>query len=178
VPRFFSELKIHSSPLAHLLCAGPQGNARWSIRCGVAPKMRRMQGGGYFAIARAPRSSVDDSLGWPTTRPKLPCVGPCHAVCLPSQAVRDQAPAPVAQLDRALPSEGRGREFESRRVRHPKPRSCLAFSPWRRLANGPKWTKTPRAYREAHKMVWESCGKMFATRSRDAGPEAKTREHH
>ncbi len=25
--------------------------------------------------------------------------------------------APVAQLDRALPSEGRGREFESRRVR-------------------------------------------------------------
>src|SRR5579883_2576216 len=26
--------------------------------------------------------------------------------------------APVAQLDRALPSEGRGREFESRRVRH------------------------------------------------------------
>ena len=25
---------------------------------------------------------------------------------------------PVAQLDRALPSEGRGREFESRRVRH------------------------------------------------------------
>ena len=26
--------------------------------------------------------------------------------------------APVAQLDRALPSGGRGREFESRRVRH------------------------------------------------------------
>jgi hypothetical protein len=25
--------------------------------------------------------------------------------------------APVAQLDRALPSEGRGREFESRRAR-------------------------------------------------------------
>ena len=31
---------------------------------------------------------------------------------------RDRARAPVAQLDRALPSEGRGREFESRRVRH------------------------------------------------------------
>src|SRR6516162_3267901 len=29
----------------------------------------------------------------------------------------DRARAPVAQLDRALPSEGRGREFESRRVR-------------------------------------------------------------
>src|SRR5690606_25751143 len=28
-------------------------------------------------------------------------------------------PAPVAQLDRALPSEGRGREFESCRVRQP-----------------------------------------------------------
>ena len=27
--------------------------------------------------------------------------------------------APVAQLDRALPSEGRGRTFESCRVRHP-----------------------------------------------------------
>ncbi len=26
--------------------------------------------------------------------------------------------APVAQLDRALPSEGKGREFESRRVHH------------------------------------------------------------
>ena len=26
--------------------------------------------------------------------------------------------APVAQLDRALPSEGRGRKFESCRVRH------------------------------------------------------------
>jgi hypothetical protein len=32
--------------------------------------------------------------------------------------VPDHEPAPVAQLDRALPSEGRGREFESRRVRH------------------------------------------------------------
>jgi hypothetical protein len=27
--------------------------------------------------------------------------------------------APVAQLDRVLPSEGRGRGFESRLVRHP-----------------------------------------------------------
>ena len=33
------------------------------------------------------------------------------------RGVQDRA-APVAQLDRALPSEGRGREFESRRVRH------------------------------------------------------------
>src|SRR5262245_56747093 len=32
--------------------------------------------------------------------------------------VRRHGTGPVAQLDRALPSEGRGREFESRRVRH------------------------------------------------------------
>jgi hypothetical protein len=45
-------------------------------------------------------------------------------ICIPS------LPAPVAQLDRALPSEGRGREFESRRVRHLSnhggPSSCTA----------------------------------------------------
>ena len=35
--------------------------------------------------------------------------------------------APVAQLDRALPSEGRGREFESRRVRQFSPKR-KAFS--------------------------------------------------
>jgi hypothetical protein len=34
-----------------------------------------------------------------------------------SRRRRDRARAPVAQLDRALPSEGRGRGFESRRVR-------------------------------------------------------------
>jgi hypothetical protein len=36
--------------------------------------------------------------------------------------------APVAQLDRALPSEGRGHRFESCRVRHlrTKPRTCAA----------------------------------------------------
>ena len=32
--------------------------------------------------------------------------------------LRPVSQAPVAQLDRALPSEGKGREFESRRVRH------------------------------------------------------------
>jgi hypothetical protein len=31
--------------------------------------------------------------------------------------LRPTSQAPVAQLDRALPSEGKGREFESRRVR-------------------------------------------------------------
>ena len=38
---------------------------------------------------------------WPMVRPRIP------------------PRAPVAQLDRALPSEGRGRTFESCRVRHP-----------------------------------------------------------
>ena len=35
----------------------------------------------------------------------------------PPMAYHKPRNAPVAQLDRALPSEGRGREFESRRVR-------------------------------------------------------------
>ena len=35
--------------------------------------------------------------------------------------LRSAPQAPVAQLDRALPSEGKGREFESRRVRHSLP---------------------------------------------------------
>src|ERR1700730_9838166 len=44
----------------------------------------------------------------------------CMSARLPisSFLVVRTAQAPVAQLDRALPSEGRGREFESRRVRH------------------------------------------------------------
>jgi hypothetical protein len=42
----------------------------------------------------------------------------CRGACLyPASLVVQTARAPVAQLDRALPSEGRGREFESRRVR-------------------------------------------------------------
>jgi hypothetical protein len=35
----------------------------------------------------------------------------------PARSANDVFAAPVAQLDRALPSEGRGREFESRRAR-------------------------------------------------------------
>jgi hypothetical protein len=52
VPRFFGELKIHSSPLTpHLQCAGPKARPVGSIQRGVAPKIRRMQGNGYVAIA-------------------------------------------------------------------------------------------------------------------------------
>lgn len=35
--------------------------------------------------------------------------------------------ASVAQLDRVLPSEGRGRGFESRRMRHLEARHCAGF---------------------------------------------------
>src|SRR2546428_4199994 len=48
-----------------------------------------------------------------------PC---CRAVSLPlprgERSANDLFSAPVAQLDRALPSEGRGRRFESSRARH------------------------------------------------------------
>jgi hypothetical protein len=50
------------------------------------------------------------------------CLGPANGA----------APAPVAQLDRALPSEGRGQRFESSRVRQLsiwlRSLGCLAFS--------------------------------------------------
>ena len=41
--------------------------------------------------------------------------------------------APVAQLDRALPSEGKGREFESRRVRHFKSITSCDVGPGHQL---------------------------------------------
>ncbi len=58
----------------------------------------------------------------------------------------NRALAPVAQLDRALPSEGRGREFESRRVRHiarPTSFACWALpvhliAEWVRRCAAPK----------------------------------------
>jgi hypothetical protein len=51
-------------------------------------------------------------------RPKLLASGSVRLYPMFPLVVRERKPAPVAQLDRALPSEGRGREFESRRVRH------------------------------------------------------------
>ena len=44
--------------------------------------------------------------------------GPHSGMLRKKQVFQRAHAAPVAQLDRALPSEGRGREFESRRVRH------------------------------------------------------------
>ena len=50
-----------------------------------------------------------------------PCAPARQVVSQPVPGLPNRVPAPVAQLDRALPSEGRGREFESRRVRHLRP---------------------------------------------------------
>ena len=47
--------------------------------------------------------------------------------------------APVAQLDRALPSEGRGRTFESCRVRHPPSTLCVASKPTRTVTRRRLW---------------------------------------
>src|SRR5882672_5279090 len=47
---------------------------------------------------------------------RVPCPqGRCRA---PANRLKDGPYAPVAQLDRALPSEGKGHTFESCRVRH------------------------------------------------------------
>ena len=42
-------------------------------------------------------------------------------------ALWDASLAPLAQLDRALPSEGRGQRFESSRVRHSNPQKTLSI---------------------------------------------------
>ena len=54
----------------------------------------------------------------------------CRLECLSPAAYYAKSAnlAPVAQLDRALPSEGRGREFESRRVRHARIMGALFFN--------------------------------------------------
>src|SRR2546426_2855079 len=58
-----------------------------------------------------PRSS-DGFKGLAAPAPRAP------ALPRREPSANDLLSAPVAQLDRALPSEGRGREFESRRARH------------------------------------------------------------
>ena len=62
-------------------------------------------------------------LGWPFFRGGLRLAGlGCNGY--------SAAKAPVAQLDRALPSEGRGQRFESSRVRQDTLKnSRLAFGP-------------------------------------------------
>ena len=50
--------------------------------------------------------------------PDIPQTFPAGPLPLPGQSAKWDAEAPVAQLDRALPSEGKGHTFESCRVRH------------------------------------------------------------
>ena len=98
------------------------------------------------SLLERPRSSIIGRIGLPPatvgfakriTRGRsatsvLPCFtaipGMSYGARRSRQATRkpDFRQAPVAQLDRALPSEGRGREFESRRVRQ-KSRRNLPF---------------------------------------------------
>src|SRR5437763_13634791 len=49
---------------------------------------------------------------------RAPKMAPNHAVAAWPRLRYARANAPVAQLDRALPSEGRGQGFESLRARH------------------------------------------------------------
>jgi hypothetical protein len=59
------------------------------------------------------------------------------------QSAKSGLNAPVAQLDRALPSEGKGHTFESCRVRQIDP-SPQDYAPngWHRLAmSDPEWPK-------------------------------------
>jgi hypothetical protein len=53
---------------------------------------------------------------------------PRRPLPMPSQSAKSTRDAPVAQLDRALPSEGKGHTFESCRVRHLNRRCSSAFS--------------------------------------------------
>ena len=73
--------------------------------------------GRWYTIRKRQFLDDHDTLVRVCRRPQAPCTRRFETV---SNLVRPCAAiaAPVAQLDRALPSEGRGREFESRRVRH------------------------------------------------------------
>ena len=99
--RFFGELKIHLPPLAH------RRAPRSILHC----EIWRMHGGVVNLKSEASRGARPDT--WRRANdPAGTCLHRAPRGCIPNP------PAPVAQLDRALPSEGRGREFESRRVRH------------------------------------------------------------
>ena len=50
---------------------------------------------------------------------------PNSAVAAPAPLGYGERKAPVAQLDRALPSEGRGQKFESSRARQFLPHFCV-----------------------------------------------------
>ena len=82
----------------------------------TACKMRRRR----QALPLLNRRST--SRNWRVRRDRLTPAGPDVARCncgrMPRMGYQSRLQAPVAQLDRALPSEGRGHRFESCRVRH------------------------------------------------------------
>ena len=84
---------------------------------GVAPPAARHSG------CTTPRPRVDalDRRAWSLSRSFCVTVARDLSVLADVRARRADIPpskAPLAQLDRALPSEGRGQRFESSRVRH------------------------------------------------------------
>ncbi len=81
---------------------------------GARNRLRSRRNGGRLGARGASRCLV----AFP--RPGLP---------LPTLNANDRRNAPVAQLDRALPSEGRGHRFESCRVRHSSKSSYLPAKP-------------------------------------------------
>ena len=74
-------------------------------------------GGAGAHISFTSRSGLCPKCGKPARFRRLQKPRPCTSLRPLHRANPRFRPAPVAQLDRALPSEGRGREFESRRVR-------------------------------------------------------------
>ena len=97
--------------------------------------MRRL--GGWSATAAALLASAGRKVvrgepwrpqaglcGWAERRHPGPAVSGTLIGQTPLESLA-QINAPVAQLDRVLPSEGRGREFESRRARQSTKRAPL-----------------------------------------------------
>ena len=73
--------------------------------------------------------------------------------------------APVAQLDRALPSEGKGRVFESRRARHD----------FNDLA---RWAISRLPSRKHHGSITEARGRRYSDRSANAVRRARIASCH
>ncbi len=83
-----------------MFCGNPGAPGRWRSKCG-----------------RGPRNSDGCLLDGPSPAPSGPFCNRASR-CPPLANRLNECAAPVAQLDRALPSEGKGHTFESCRVRH------------------------------------------------------------
>src|SRR6201989_1536201 len=99
----------------------------------LPPTCRDGERFGIFC-AGAPHNPSETGPLRPSPRPTQPQLAPC-----PPPANRLNEPhAPVAQLDRALPSEGKGHTFESCRVRQQYQvfTEFRGFSPPSRVSTG------------------------------------------